>query len=54
MSSKVKVRMRRDSWRITAGQEVDVEKEIADQLLADGHADKTTGPSSSAAKKAAS
>lgn len=49
--SKVKVRMRRDSWKITAGQEVEVEKEIADQLLADGHADKTTGPT---AKKAAS
>lgn len=40
--SKVKVTMRADSWGVQAGQQVEVESAVAEQLVADGHADKTS------------
>lgn len=39
--AKVRVTMRAASWGIEAGQQVDVEQEVADQLVADGHADRS-------------
>lgn len=40
--NKVKVTMLRDSWKTKAGDVRDVDKGLADQLVANGHAVRTT------------
>ena len=41
--SKSKITMRQNSWNLKAGQTVEVDKETADRLVADGHAYAASG-----------
>lgn len=45
--SKTKITMRQNSWHLKAGDEVEVDSAVAERLVADGHAYR----SSAAAKK---
>ncbi len=49
--SKVKVTMREDSWNTKAGDVREVDTQLADQLVADGHAVRTSEASASSTSK---
>lgn len=49
--TRKKVRMMADSWNIKAGDEFEMEREQADQLVADGHAVPVSTSDSGGGKK---